>query len=386
MLVRDIMSSEIIAVRPSHTVQAFISAMEMHHIHEMPVIDAKGKLLGDVQYKKLATKGIIDPSRARIRAIMDAPPPVLSPEDTVETAADLLFRTGLRAVPVVENDVVAGMISVYDILHVAAATKPFKKIRAEAIMSIAEVIDQHDDIGKARVLMRERNISRLPVTDHAGRLVGIVTVFELLRALKPREKQSWYSMAAEVDRIMGCPVSTIMNNSPITASRKANLNKIARLMVKYRTSGIIIVDEGQPIGVLTVKDLLEVYISSLQQLGVYYQIIGLTNEDELVMNTLDRMIRDTLRKIAAVVPVQFFFVHFKKHKLPGLRIKYSVRARLRTDAGFFIAKAWKWDPRDALGLTLDHLERRLLRERDATRTLSRQRSRQFKQLRAARRG
>jgi CBS domain-containing protein len=234
--------------------------------------------------------------------------------------------------------------------------------------------------------MRERNISRLPVTDHAGRLVGIVTVFELLRALKPREKQSWYSMAAEVDRIMGCPVSTIMNNSPIAASRKANLNKIARLMVKYRTTGIIIVDEGQPIGVLTVKDLLEVYISSLQQLGVYYQIIGLTNEDELVMNTLDRMIRDTLRKIAAVVPVQFFFVHFKKHKLPGLRIKYSVRARLRTDAGFFIAKAWKWDPRDALGLTLDHLERRLLRERDATRTLSRQRSRQFKQLRAARRG
>lgn len=383
MLVRDVMTSEFVSLRPDDTVQNFISLMERHHIHEVPVIDEKGRLLGDVQYKKLATKGLTDPSAARIRVIMDSPPPTISPDDPVENAAGLIFRTGLRALPVLDGNKVVGIISAWDIVELAAGTKLFRQTPAENIMSAAEVINQDDDIGKARVVMRERGISRLPVVDSAGKLAGIITVFDLLRAVKPHERQGWFSMAAEVDRIMGCPVSTVMNSDPPTAERRTSLSDIAALMVERKTSGIIIADNRVPVGVLTTKDLLEVYIGSLQQKGVYYQVIGLTDEDDTIVATVDRMIRDTLQKVSSVIPIQYFFVHCKKHSLEGLRIKYSVRARLRTNAGTFMAKSVKWDARDAVGEALDHLERRLLRDKETMITKSQKNARKFKQLRQA---
>jgi ribosome-associated translation inhibitor RaiA len=151
-------------------------------------------------------------------------------------------------------------------------------------------------------------------------------------------------------------------------------------MVRKKTSGIIITAAQKPIGVVTAKDMLEVYTASLSQKGVYYQVIGLQDEDEMVVATVDRMIRDTLQKVASVVPLQFFFVHVKRYSGEGLRIKYSVRARLRTDTGVFMSKAVKWDARDAIGSALDNLERIMLKKKEETVTRVQKGARKLKQL------
>ncbi|MEM7820099.1 MAG: CBS domain-containing protein, partial [Candidatus Aenigmatarchaeota archaeon] len=83
MDVREIMSKNFVSLGPDDTIQAFMSAMERYHIHSVPVIE-KGKLLGNLEYKKLSKKGIIDPSTAKIRSFMDSPPPTLKPDSTVE--------------------------------------------------------------------------------------------------------------------------------------------------------------------------------------------------------------------------------------------------------------------------------------------------------------
>ena len=70
-------------------------------------------------------------------------------------------------------------------------------------MSVPETINSETDIGKARLLMREKNISRLPVVDEKNNLSGVVTIFDLLKAVKPRERVNFYSMAAEKETIMG---------------------------------------------------------------------------------------------------------------------------------------------------------------------------------------
>ncbi len=380
MIVREIMSSDFVKMGPDDTVQEFISAMERYHIHAAPVIDDHGKLLGDVQYKKLAAKGVLDPSTAKVRAIMDPMPPTLKPDTSVEAAADMLFKTGMRSLPVVENGKVTGVISVWDIMEFAGGTKLFRQTAADTIMSKAEVINQDDDIGKARVIMREKGLSRLPVVDNDGKLVGIIAVFDLLRSIKPRERMGWFSMASEVDRIMGCPVRTVMNKNPTTIGPRTSLSEIATLMTQNKTSGIIISEGTTPLGVVTTKDMLEVFVSSLSQKGVYYQIIGLEEEDEMTTNTVDRMIRDTLQKLSSVVPLQFFFIHVKKYSLEGLRIKYSVRARLRTDAGMFMARTVAWDARDAVGQALDNLERILLKNKDEKVTKAKKNARKLKNM------
>jgi ribosome-associated translation inhibitor RaiA len=120
--------------------------------------------------------------------------------------------------------------------------------------------------------------------------------------------------------------------------------------------------------VVTIKDLLEVFIGGLLQKGVYYQTVGLADEEEQIVDTSDRMIRDTLQRISLIYNPQFFFVHFKKHSIKGMKTKWSIRTRLMTDKGLFVSKAWAWDARDALGSALERLEKQIVKRKETEKT------------------
>jgi len=358
------MSENIIFVSPEDTVSKLISLIENDNLREI-IITENGKLKGIVHSKDIARKGITDPTKTKVSTLISNSPVISSNQD-INEAAELIFKTGLRSLPVIEDKKVIGLITLFDIIEVASKTKDFRQTLAESIMSYPEVIESNTDIGKARILMREKNISRLPVVDKNQKLAGIVTIFDLLKAVKPRERMDFYSMAAEKERIMDIPVSTIMNTSPVTADKKKTLNDIVSLMKKYKTDGIIIVENDKPAGVVTAKDLLELYVSSFKKKGFYYQISGLTDEDDFIVSTVDRMIKDTLQKMSKIFNPQFFFLHVKKYDKTG-KIKYSIRTRFRTDKGIFVSKSHAWDLRDAVNEALSKLERIMIKDVESKR-------------------
>jgi len=362
MFVEDVMSKNIVSLAPEDNVSKLISLIEKYYFREILVVENK-KLKGIVYSKEIAKKGIVDPTKTKVNTLMRFPPPTLSPNQDVDDAANLIFKTGLRALPVTENNKVVGIVSLHDIVNTASKTKEFRQTLAESIMSIPEIAREDTDIGTARMLMREKNISRIPVVDKNQKLCGVVSIFDLLRAVKPRERMNFYSMAAEKETVMGIPISTVMNNMPTTVDRKTSLNEIVSLMRKDETDGVIVVENDFPVGVITEKDLLEVYVSSLRKRGVYYQIIGLANEDDFVVETVDRMVRDTIQKMSKIFKPQFFFLHVKRYDKKG-KIKYSIRTRFRTDRGIFISKSHAWDLRDAVNDALTKLEKIMFKKRD----------------------
>jgi CBS domain-containing protein/ribosome-associated translation inhibitor RaiA len=360
MQVKEIMSENFISVSPDDTVSKLISLIESDNLREV-IITENEKLKGIAYSKDISNKGIIDPTKTKISNLMRFPPPTVSSNQDINEAAELIFKTGLRSLPVIENEKMIGIITLSDIIDVASKTKEFRQTMVESIMSYPEIIDNDTDIGKARILMREKNISRLPIVDKNQKLVGIVTIFDLLKAVKPRERMDFYSMSAEKEKIMGIPVSTIMNTMPVTVEKNKSLNDVVNLMKKYKTDGITIVENNKPIGIVTLKDLLELYISGLKKKGFYYQISGLTDEDDFIVSTIDRMIRDTLQKLSKILNPQFFFLHVKKYDKKG-KVKYSIRTRFRTDKGIFVSKSHAWDLRDAVNDALDKLERIMIKE------------------------
>ena len=360
MLVKDTIAEEIISVSPDDTVSKIISLIEKENIREI-IITENGKFKGIVYSKDITNKGITDPAKAKVSTLIRFPAPTVSSNQDINEAAQMIFKTGLRSLPIIENEKVIGLITLSDIIGFASKIKEFRQTTAEAVMSQPEIIESDTDIGTARMLMREKNISRLPVIDKKQKLVGIITIFDLLKAVKPRERMDFYSMSAEKERIMDIPVSTIMNISPVTVDKNKTLNEIVSLMKENKTDGVIVVENNSPIGIVTEKDLLEVYISSLNKKGVFYQISGITDEDDFIVSTIDRMIRDTLQKMSKIFNPQFFFLHVKKYDKKG-KIKYSIRTRFRTDKGIFISKAYAWDLRDAVNESLDKLERIMIKE------------------------
>ena len=331
------MSKNIVSLSSEDNVSKLISLIEKYCFREILVIDNK-KLKGIVYSKDVAKKGIVNPTKTKVNNLMRFPPPTLSSDQDIDDAANLIFKTGLRALPVTENNKVLGIISLHDIVDMVSKTKDFRQTTAESIMSLPEIATEDTDIGKARMLMREKNISRIPVVDKNQKLCGVVTIFDLLRAVKPRERMDFYSMAAEKVTTMGIPISTVMNDTPTVVDRKTSLSEAANLIRKDETDGAIVVENNLPIGVITEKDLLEFYVSGLKKRGVYYQIVGLVDEDEFVVETTDRMIRDTIEKMSKIFKPQFFFLHIKRYDKKG-KIKYSIRTRFLTDKGTFVNKS-----------------------------------------------
>ena len=117
--------------------------------------------------------------------------------------------------------------------------------------------------------MRENAVSKMPVVDDKGQLIGIVTPFDMLKSLKTKERMNNFSMAAEMERVMQIPISTIMNTHPVTGNAKLSLTDIVALMNNYRKSGVIITVNNYPTGIVVLKDLLEFYVSGLKKEGVY---------------------------------------------------------------------------------------------------------------------
>jgi len=117
----------------------------------------------------------------------------------LKAVAEMLASHRISGVPVVEDGHVTGVVSEADILAKEAAEpapgafarlrgrdQPSAKKRArtagEAMTSPAVTVPPQRDVAQAARLMSERGINRLPVMTEDGKLVGIVTRADLVRA------------------------------------------------------------------------------------------------------------------------------------------------------------------------------------------------------------
>jgi CBS domain-containing protein len=118
----------------------------------------------------------------KVKELMTRDVRVISPDDTIERAAQLMGQIDAGILPVRENDRLVGMITDRDIAvrGVAEGCSPSAKVRD--IMS-QEVKYCFDDADADAVLenMAEIQVRRMPVVNHDKRLVGIVSISDIAK-------------------------------------------------------------------------------------------------------------------------------------------------------------------------------------------------------------
>lgn len=122
----------------------------------------------------------------KVRDIMTWPVTSLAPTDTLAFAEQLMKVEGVRHFPVVDGDVLVGLISQRDILAASISTlsnppeevdAEWKwKVRASDVMrtSVETAAPDQDAVAAADKILSEK-IGCLPVVDERFHLVGIVT-------------------------------------------------------------------------------------------------------------------------------------------------------------------------------------------------------------------
>jgi len=125
-------------------------------------------------------------------------------------------------------------------------------MRVADLMTIDPVAVSVDaSIEDAEELFRQHRITGLPVVGADGRLVGVISLTDLLYLAVP----SLQALIRHHER--GIRVGEVMSTPPVTIDSTATLREAARLMNDDRLHRLVAVNAaGQPIGVISAMDFV----------------------------------------------------------------------------------------------------------------------------------
>jgi len=124
--VRDIMTTDVVTVRPDTPHQTVAAMLRQHRVSGFPVADDDGKVVGVVTETDLVAlvagrrhRGHRAAEQATAGDLMSHPAVTVGPDDPVKTAARLMRKQRLQRLPVVDRDGrLAGIVSRSDVLSV----------------------------------------------------------------------------------------------------------------------------------------------------------------------------------------------------------------------------------------------------------------------------
>lgn len=143
-------------------------------IKDMTLVEAKERLISILKEK-------VGPQK-RASSIMSSPPIWVSTEERIGRARDLLIRYNINALPVLERERIAGIITrqvVEKAFYHGLGELPV----GEYMITEFEVVDRDAPLSTVKEIIIEHNQRLLPVLDR-GRLMGVITRTDLLRTLK----------------------------------------------------------------------------------------------------------------------------------------------------------------------------------------------------------
>lgn len=106
-------------------------------------------------------------------------------------------------------------------------------------------------------LLVKHNIRELPVVEH-GKLIGIVTDRDI-RQVSP-SYPVFRDEHAIRDYLKNLKVSCAMSPDPLVVSPATDLIEAANLMIQYRIGSLPVVDGSRLVGIISVTDLLNLFI------------------------------------------------------------------------------------------------------------------------------
>lgn len=363
-LVRDAMSTSFIAMSAEDSLTRAKGIFESKHPPLIVVLQGE-KFVGIVT-ERVLLKPRINPLEVKVSSVA-LMPPKLGPDDNMCRAARLMVENNLKALPVIEDGKVVGLLTVKDV--VSSCSNFLKGVKVRDVMTRDPVVISVDDtIGKAVSLMRDVGVSRLPVVDN-NELRGIITLHDLItRIILPREKSSIGDVIGEKVRTLSYRVRDIMTTPVHTAFPWEPVQRALDRMEQYDIDSLVVVEDRKVVGIITLIDIL-IPIARLESQrleGIDIQVVyKLGAIDSSSKERVSLMARRFTSRLGKTLGNGVLTLHFKEHKEKhGERHLIHCRARLKTDKYQFIGIGEGWTPDLAARMALDKIERQIITSKE----------------------
>jgi len=180
-----------------------------------------------------------------VKDVMTSNPICIKSDDLITKARSLIRKYGYRALPVLENNKLVGIISRNEILKV---TSTRTNVNIKGLMSPMLITTTPDEnIVEVTKKIIKHSIRQLPVVNSISndRLVGIVSSMDILKAF------------VENDCIpVKEKIQDIMDKRFISCGPDDELSKVWHRMIESGISGFPVVENKKVVGVITRMDIL----------------------------------------------------------------------------------------------------------------------------------
>lgn len=188
--------------------------------------------------------------------------PKLNLGTNFKEAARLLLTADTHFLPVVKHNLVQGVVHIHDVL----AKLKIPHVKVSEIIKKPIILNEKDPISKALNILKQKHISRIPVVDNAGKLVGILTETDLLAhyfsfpAWKPggAGKPGMKSHPAKERNTTKLPVKNEITTPVFTVTEDNTIKQATEIMANEKIASVIVVDGEIPVGLVTIKDIFRI--------------------------------------------------------------------------------------------------------------------------------
>lgn len=358
---KDIMNTEVVTAESSEPLSELLGHMKKNDVYDLPVLE-RGRLVGMVSYDALIKRRQF-PLSSEARTVMVSAPEIAQ-EDSVSHVAEALLSSNLRAVPVTHRSKIIGIVSRGDVIRNLVDVKEIGELKVSDIMTPAPTtVSEKDNIEKARQAMKSLDERSVPVVDEDGLLTGIIGARDIVNLVEGRRQKSNTQIAGRhVD--LNIAIKSVMSSPVKTLDPGATVAQALKMMAENRISTIIIAEKDRPVGVLAQTDVLEFLTSLKEREGMYLNITGLDDHDPDTYDGIYSIIEKAMKRIMSFAAPQVLTMHIARHNTKGDVSKHSIRVRLQTRKGLYLASTFGWDVFSATDDAMAKLETQIRREAD----------------------
>ncbi len=339
-------------IDPDDTISKVIGKMKKNDIYDVFYFDGKKVLSTNIR-TLLNSKNI---AKMKIDSFL-YPIPHVNKASPVQKAANIMAHYRIRAVPVVENKKLVGVVTAPKLLQLITK-KDNKWIKANLIYSQNPItVSSKDSLGAARKLMVSKRIDHLPVEDK-GKIKHVLTSFHLLDKIIPKEGIGKKSMGIDPIKKLESRVGNIGSKRVPQCEPNDNLNKIIDTMLRTNTTCCLVSLWDTLQGIITYRDILSLLAIRMKTTIPLY-IVGMP-DDQKNVGLITSKFESTLKRLQKVYSeIQEAKVSVKQHRTGNKKEgKYDVSIMITTPHHSpIIYRAVAFD----LSTALEELSQKLLR-------------------------
>jgi len=274
--IRDIMVEDVAYVTLPGTREEIMAICKERYISGVPVVK-EGKVVGVVTRQDL----LRNPDEEQIALLMSRNPITTGPEATIGEAARIILSHRIRRLPVVEEEMLVGIITVADIVR-KIAELGYKEPIGDYIGDKTIAIWDGMPLSVAGRIMELAKVKAVPVLSSDLELVGLITDRDLINAamIEDATEDSDLSLGSDEDewtwegmrdtmrlyysvskiKLPDKLVGEVMVKEVVTATRNCEVSECAAKMSENKFDQLPVVStKGKLFGMLLDRDLLKVF-------------------------------------------------------------------------------------------------------------------------------